>query len=170
MVALIFLRGLCGHHPFIVSPCIHCTPGQHVVLRKKSTIHQVTTILAIFNNLFPDHNNLLTTSNDDSSFFSSSLCHLGLPPPNKISLWSVHNFSCNFANSQRRTNITENITSFAKEVITSQLLWAHCSKWFQVNGTIIKKLWRNVSILQRLPQSGYHACLPYKYPKIPSYT
>ena len=67
--------------PFIVSLCIHFTPGQHVTLCKKAIIHQVTTILAISKNLFPGHNHVLTTGNDDPSFFSSSLCHLGLPPP-----------------------------------------------------------------------------------------
>ena len=37
-------------------------------LRKKATIHQITTMLATSNNvLFQGHNHLLTTSTDDSS-------------------------------------------------------------------------------------------------------
>ena len=37
-------------------------------LRKKATIHQVTTMLAMFKNvLFPGHNHLLTTGTDDPS-------------------------------------------------------------------------------------------------------
>ena len=36
-------------------------------LRKKATIHQVTTMLATSKNvLFPGHNHLLTTGTDDS--------------------------------------------------------------------------------------------------------
>ena len=38
----------------------------HLTLRKKATIHQVTTMLANSKNvLFPGHNHLLTTSSDD---------------------------------------------------------------------------------------------------------
>ena len=38
------------------------------MLRKKATIHQVTTMLATSKNvLFPGHNHLLTTSADDMS-------------------------------------------------------------------------------------------------------
>ena len=39
-----------------------------IPLRKKATIHQVTTMLATFKNvLFPGHNHLLTTATDDPS-------------------------------------------------------------------------------------------------------
>ena len=38
----------------------------HESLRKKGTIHQVTTMLATYRNvLFPGHNHLLTTGSDD---------------------------------------------------------------------------------------------------------
>ena len=39
---------------------------EYVSLRKKATIHQVTTMLGISKNvLYPGHNHLLTTSTDD---------------------------------------------------------------------------------------------------------
>ena len=45
---------------------LHCR-----ALRKKATIHQVTTMLATSKNvLFPGHNHLLTTGADDPDYHS----------------------------------------------------------------------------------------------------
>ena len=37
------VRILFYYLPFVISMCIHFTPGQHVVLRKKATIHHITS-------------------------------------------------------------------------------------------------------------------------------
>ena len=59
---------------------------------------------------YPDHQNLI----------SSSLYYSG--PVHKISSQSVHNFLSNVVHRQtnRQTNATKNITSFAKEVTNKQ--------------------------------------------------
>ena len=42
------------------------TANKEIALRKKATIHQVTTMLATSKNVqFPGHNHLLTTGTDD---------------------------------------------------------------------------------------------------------
>ena len=51
-------------HNKLSKPSLH----KQATLRKKATIHQVTTMLATSKNvLFPGHNHLLTTGTDDPS-------------------------------------------------------------------------------------------------------
>ena len=55
---------------------LHSTSYQmNLSLRKKATIHQLTTMLATYKNvLYPGHNHLLTTSTDDPTLWLSPEC------------------------------------------------------------------------------------------------
>ena len=67
---------------------------------------------------FLAHALILEYSDHHQNLISSSLCYPG--PLHKISSQSVHNFLSNVVHRQtdKQTNATKNITSFAKEVIS----------------------------------------------------
>ena len=69
---------------------------------------------------YPDHH---------QNLISSYLYYSG--PIHKISSQSVHNFLSNVVHRQtnRQTNATKNITSFAKEVITKNVFAVACLDW-----------------------------------------
>ena len=91
-----------------------------------------TAIILFFAHLlileYPDHH---------QNLISSSLCYPGLL--HKMSSQSVHNVLSNDVHTQtnRQTNTTKNITSFAKEVISGQSLWfPDATKQYQLKQSI----------------------------------
>ena len=103
--------------------------------RKKNWIITCTTIWVYHHCYggFFAHLLILEYPDHHQNLISSSLYYPG--PLHKISSQSVHNFLSNVVHRQtdrqtnKQTNATKNITSFAKEVITSDILVCYVLDW-----------------------------------------